>query len=183
MTIMANIIKIKDLYGDFHYICLDKLVSVSESVHRLSNGNGVLIWHIILIGDSIDVDKDTYSEEALIAGLRGYDAILYEDYDKRHPKQQEIAPPDYKYPETITRYDFKYIKDSIAEVDEYIEYEYPCYFMDGMPLESPACLMTTNMVRSLYQEYSFDDPIKQMSWISIDGNPSHPALLFNHRTK
>lgn len=183
---MANIIKIKDLYGDFHYICLDKLVSVSEEAHHLSNGNSVPVWHIILTENSIDVDKNTYSEDAFFAGLRGYDTILYEDYDKRHPKQQEIAPPPFKFPNSLERYDYSFMLTSNPDYSEdeydvfsFIESGEVCYLVDGDLLTDSAIKIPTRL--ALYfiaTRYKFHGDNRKIYWIEVDG---HPAILFHNK--
>lgn len=154
------------------------------------NKTKIPTWKILMNGGMILVFQSMYSLEDICMALDCESSMTVPLKESLNPEEehQETA---FQYPDTLKRYDFKYKKcrnyydeaeDWVYGNEEDDPYESPCYYMDGNPLKATAMKIHPDMASLLLStnEYDFDNPLRNLSWIEIDG---HTALLFNNRAE
>lgn len=185
---MTKILKVTDVWGDTQLINTDYVVKVEPCICTVHKKD-VPVWGITLQRNTVSLSQEDYDIDDIKAGLEGYDSTFYhKSYKKdkemaaKEKQEQQPQEPHFEYPILMDRYSFTYkkCKNFMDEADDFIMNDSSCYLMDGNPLTTKAIKIPELLASNLIQSYSFDNPVRNLSWIEIDG---HLALLFNNRAE
>lgn len=139
------------------------------------------VWQIVMPNTALYLDKNSYSEEALIMACCGDTSLLIEENEEiDKPKEEEKGNYVEPLPYIISRWDFIYCKTEWGYAYDFILGDNPCYLMDGDPLTVTGVKIPSNVALVLLEYYDYDDKVRNLSWIEINGQW---ALLFNNRAK
>lgn len=171
---------INTAFGETKVFNPDKLISIDTSICTIEKDcDPVKVWQIKLDGDWFYVKQSEYSLTNILDALHDANIMVVKRTEESKPGQK----PFVIYPDTLTRYDFKFdtcLDKDWGEANDHVMYGDTCYFMYGDLLQATAVIMPQNMAEQLIDNYSFDNPVRNLSWIEVN---DHIALLFNDRTK